>query len=166
MGKIRVLVDFCSRLAKQRIDLGIYKFQYYYLFFLMWAGNNEPVWVTPTTFSEWYRYSIWGTSIDKRQCWFLKLFSLFCVHMYVFMSVSFWTPGGSRKSPIKWGLFSLPSFHPSGINSYKVVHGRAGFSGKNFFCLKIEKKGPKMAKNMVFSIYSKIWSFIFTPFHL
>ena len=51
-------------------------------------------------------------------------------------------------------------------NSYEIVRDRAGISGNNFFCLKIVKRGPKWAKNKVFSIYWKIWSLIFIEFDL
>ena len=93
----------------------------------------------------------------------------------------FWTPGGSRKGPIKQGLpvlpSVLPSFRPSfrlsgrflGIVSsifskfwhgaripFEVVCDRAGFSLKIFFAPKIRKMGPKWAKSRVFSIRKKI----------
>ena len=93
-----------------------------------------------------------------------------------------WTPSCSHKGPIKYGLSILPSFFPSfhlsrcflGIVSLfffskfwhgaripcEVVHDRAGFSGKFFFTPKTGKMGPKWAKNRVFSIYWKIWSWI------
>ena len=66
--------------------------------------------------------------------------------------VSFWTPGGSQKDPIKWGLSFLLSRCFLGVASLvfsKIWHGaripcevgchRAGFSGKNFFAPKLGK---------------------------
>ena len=95
------------------------------------------------------------------------------------MSVSFWTPAVTRRSykigsvtPSVLlsrdflGIVSLvfSKISHSARNSYKVVHD--SFLRKNVFCPKIGKKGLKWAKTMVFSIYWKIWTLIFTEFDL
>ena len=87
---------------------------------------------------------------------FWIFFLCFCVHLYFFISVSFWTPGDRRKFFLKFG--KLLEVH------MKLCVTELDFRRKIFFCPKIEKKGPKEAKNMVFSICWKIWWLIFTEF--
>ena len=94
--------------------------------------------------------------------------------LHMMFNPPFWTPSGSWKGPMKWGLTVLLSFRLSGCflgiaslvfskfwhgarNPYEVVCDIAGFSRKKKISPKIERMDQKWAKNMVFEFIEKFW---------
>ena len=84
----------------------------------------------------------------------------------------YWTPGNTRRtykigsghpfishSVLPFGHFlgivsvAFSKFCYVSRNPYEIVHGRAGFCEKIFFCPKNWENGPKMYQNRFFLIY-------------
>ena len=83
--------------------------------------------------------------------------------VYIISHLASWSPGGSRKGPIKQGLSILLSGHILGIvalafskfwqgfkNPYGILCDRAGFSRKNFCPQNLENQS-NMDQNQGFS---------------
>ena len=78
---------------KSYVGENSYCYSCYCLLYLIWAGNNEPFRVTPSTSSGQYRYSVsGGPALTTGSVGFFR-FLIFCVPQFLYASVSLWVCG-------------------------------------------------------------------------